>query len=411
MVANGGNRTERNLPVRAPRDYFLGPVFAACKQVGPREVTIAQRRYQIGGFHPLRRNLHPPALDVRHGRAIFSLLSFRSPYEDDGTRLIRFSFNDFCRRYARSNGGRYSRDIAQILGDLMDFYIRVTDVKTGISHEYRLIEHIDIERRPIRRRDSALANDFQTEMWFNGCRLSPEFYGLLGRIAELQELNLAVFTSIRSPLAQAIYLYIPSRAYHHNNEKPFKICLTLLLQQVSFNVPPQKQRRHQIFTQHEKQGRSIMQQLDGLETLTGVFRVRLEETTDGRDWNLLAWMERRPRKPAMDGGNSKLKAAYLKSGRPPELLHQALANVQPLNDYECELLEAAKVEFAKNRRFFEVAKAILREARFDELLSGAKADELEGRPARKNPTARLIHRIMEAVGARAVLPKAVFARN
>jgi hypothetical protein len=206
-----GSRANRELSVLAPKDYFLGPVFAATRQEGAREVTIGDKRYQIGGFHPLRRNLHPPALDVRHARAIFCLLSFRKPYNDDGTRLIRFSFNLFCRRYARSNGGRYSRDIAHILGDLLDAYIRVADTKTGISHEYRLIEHIDIERRPIRRRDAKLANDFQTEMWFNGCRLSPEFYSLLNRIAELQDLDLEVFTSIRSPLAQAIYLYIPKR--------------------------------------------------------------------------------------------------------------------------------------------------------------------------------------------------------
>jgi hypothetical protein len=407
----GDSRANRGLSVLAPRDYFLGPVFAATKQTGSREVTIMDKRYQIGGFHPLRRNLCPPALDVRHARAIFSLLSFRRPYEDDGSRLIRFSFNEFCRRYARSNGGRYSRDIAQILGDLLDSYIRVADIKSGISHEYRLIEHIDIERRPIRRRDATLANDFQSEMWFNGCRLSPEFYSLLGRIAELQDLDLEVFTSIRSPLAQAIYLYIPSRAHHHSADDPFEISLTRLLEQVSFRIPPQKQRRHQIFTQHENEGRSIMQQLNGLETLTGVFRVRLVETTDGTEWKLLAWVEQRKRKLMPDAGNSKLVKAYINSGRPQELLHQALENIKPLSDYEMELLALAKVEIAKNRRFFEVARALLPESKFDGLLAEAKADELEGRKSRKNPTARLIYRIMEAVGAPAVLPKSGFPRN
>ena len=137
------SRANRNHLVAAPRDYFLGPVFAATKQIGAREVTIGERRYQVGGFHHLRRNLCPPALDVRHARAIFSLLSFRDPFNDDGTRLIRFSFNVFCRRYARTNGGRYSRDIAHVLADLLDSYIRVTDVKTEISHEY---EH-SLEKR------------------------------------------------------------------------------------------------------------------------------------------------------------------------------------------------------------------------------------------------------------------------
>jgi hypothetical protein len=376
--------------VSAPRDYFLGPVFAAAKQTGPREVTIADRRYLIGGFHPMRRNLKPPALDVRHARAIFSLLSFRDPFED--TRLLRFSFNEFCRRYARTNGGRYARAISEIVADLLDSYIRVTDLKSNVAHEYRLIEHIDIEKRPIRRRDASLAKSAQLEMWFNGCTLSPEFYGLLHRITELQHLKLDVFTSIRSPLAQAIYLYIPSRAHHHSANDPFEISLTKLLEQVSFPDPLQKNRRHKLFTQNSH---PIMKQLDGVETLSGRFHVALAETQDGMDWKLRAWIEKTPRRTGQ--GNSKLIKAYLDSGRSREHLDVALANISPLSDYERELLASAKVEVTRNQRFFELAKAILGASRFTGLLAEAKGDVLEERKATKNPTARLIFRIMETV--------------
>ena len=393
-AVNGG---ASQLLVAAPKEYFLGPVFAATKQTGPRAITIGDHRYEIGGFHPLRPELRPPALDVRHARAIFALLSFRDPYED--SRLVRFSFNVFCRRYANSNGGRYARAIAEIVADLLDAYIRVTDLRTGVSHQYRLIEHVDIEGRPPRRRDARLANSPQEELWFNGCTLSPEFFGLLSKITELQSLKLDVFTAIRSPLAQAIYLYIPSRAHHHTKEKPFEITLTRLLEQVSFVVPAFKSQRKQVFTQHEDAGRSIIQQLNGIEILSGRFHVALEETSDKTDWKLIAWVERSAKAPKLPGEGSKLATAYLNSGRPPELLAQALANIKELNDYERELLEAAGVELGKNRRFFEMAKAILKEARFDSLLGEAKGDALEGRRAIKNPTARLIHRIMDATGA------------
>ena len=384
-------RTNR---VLAPKDYFLGPVFAATKQTGPREITIGERRYLIGGFHPMRPELSPPALDVRHARAIFSLLSFRSPLED--TRLIRFSFNEFCQSYARTNGGRYARAIKKIVADLMDSYIRVTDLKTSIDHEYRLIERIDIEGRPPRRKDSRAATSRQREIWFNGCTLSPEFHGLLSRIAELQHLDLDVFTSIRSPLAQSIYLYLPSRAHHHSESDPFEITLTRLLEQVSFPIPSQKNRRRQLFTQNNH---PIIDQLDGVETLTGIFRVRLAETNDGTDWKLQTWVEKTARKPQVDSKSSKLVAAYLKSGRPRELLEQALKNIQPLAGYETDLLEAAGVDLHKSRRFFEMTKAILKGPRFVSLLAEAKGDELEGRTATKNPTARLIHRIMEAISS------------
>lgn len=378
------------LLVPAPKDYFLGPVFAASPQAGPRRVIIGNREYQVGGFCPLPVKYDPPALDVRHARAVFALLSFRNPYEQ--TRLIRFSFNQFCRRYANSNGGRYSREIARILGDLMYSFIRVTDIQSKISHEYRIIEHVDIERHP-RRRDAKLATSPQQEMWFNSCTLSQEFYNLLGRIAELHFLKLDVFTSIRSPLAQAIYLYIPSRAHHHSEADPFEIGLANLLHQVSATVPAHKSRRKELFTKNRN---SILQQLEGLETSAGRFHVRLAETNDQTDWKLQAWVERRQRK--LDE-NSKLVAAYLRSGRPREYLDRVLAAIPPLEDYELELLAAGNVEIDKNRRFFEKAKAILRPPLFRSLLAEAKGDELEGRKATRTPTARLIDRIMKTVAA------------
>ena len=70
-----------------------------------------------------------------------------------------------------------------------------------------------------------------------------------------------------------------------------------------------------------------------------------------------------------------------------------------MSDYEKELLTTAKVQMDRNRRFFEMAKAILKTPRFVSLLSEAKGDELEGRKARTNATARLIHRIMAAISA------------
>ena len=73
------------------------------------------------------------------------------------------------------------------------------------------------------------------------------------------------------------------------------------------------------------------------------------------------------------------------------------------------MLEIAGVVVGKNRRFLEMARAILKETRFNGLLSEAKGDELEGRKAQKNATARLIHRIMEAVGAPVLSPKSVNA--
>lgn len=389
---------ESKLLVAAPRDYFLGPVFAATKQTGAREVTVGARRYLIGGFHPIHPTRMPPALDVRHARAIFSLLSFRDPFEE--TRLIRFSFNEFCRRYAHTNGGRYARDIKGILGDLMDTYLRVTEVQSSISHDYRLLEHVDIERRPIRRKDDSRAVSPQQELWFNGATLSEAFFKLLNRIVELQHLKLDVLTSIRSPLAQAIYLYIPSRAHHHTEKAPFEISLTTLLQQVSHPIPQTRKLRKKLFTQNRS---SILSQLDGKETLSGVFRVRLESTSDDLDWKLQAWVERagEPHKPKQRTfPQSKMTRAFLSTGHTREDLERRLECVAHLSDYETELLQKAKVKVEGNERALELAKALLGEECFQSLLAEAKGDALEGREATKTPNHRLTFRIMEALRSR-----------
>jgi hypothetical protein len=404
MEENQNSRATSLIPVTpkfvdrvpAPKDFFLGPVFAATRQTGQREVIIGDRHYLLGGFHPLREDRLPAALDVRHARAIFTLLSFRTEYQDN-PRIIRFAFGAFCRRYANSNGGRYLRAIKEIISDLTDSYIQVTELKTKVATSYRLIERVVIQGRPIARRDSAEASSNQTELRLNEISLSPEFYRLLNRIAELQDLKLSVFTSIRSPLAQAIYLYIPSRSVHHDERDPFEISLTKLLEQVSFPVPEYKSKRKELFTKHAEQGRSILQQLDGRETLTGRFKVRLVETADGSDWKLQTWVEKSPQPNRFLNGESKIIKAYLASGRPQEYLEQALANIRPLSDYEIDLMNAASIEVEKSRKCFEMLKAILKEPSFHSALAEAKSAELEGRKARKNPTARLIHRLQEIV--------------
>ena len=391
--------TKDNRLVVVPKDYLIGPVFAAVPQNGSREVTIGSRKYLLGGFNPMDADARPPALDVRHARAIFTLLSFRDPLHKDSTRIIRFSMNEFCRRYADSNGGRYSRSIAKILGNLLDGYMRVTDTETGIAHTYRFIERLDIEHHPIRRKDATLATTKQMEMWLNGCSLSPEFYDLMEQVAELQHFRLDALNEITSPLAQSVYLFLPSRASHHSTTDPFELTLTRLLEQVSFPIPKRKSRRKQLFTQHEDEGRSLLQQLDGRKTLSGRFRCTLANTADGLDWKLQCWIERDVERfvtmPPKE--NSNLKKAFLASGRTEADWSKMLTRIVPLSGYECDLITAAGIDMEKGRRFYEATRAVLGESRFVPILAEAKAARLEKRPTTKTPGHRLTAWLMEAV--------------
>ena len=98
-----------------------------------------------------------------------------------------------------------------------------------------------------------------------------------------------------------------------------------------------------------------------------------------------------------DKADSKIIKAYMDSGRDPEYLKQALSNITPLDEHQIYLLTAGNIEIEKNRKCLEWMKAILKDEKFNAILSEAKGDELEGRKARKTPTARLIYRLMEAV--------------
>ena len=64
---------------------------------------------------------------MRHARAIFTLLSFRDDENYPDTREIRFPMNEFCRRYAKSTGGRYMRDIKNIVSVVRDTGPRGSD--------------------------------------------------------------------------------------------------------------------------------------------------------------------------------------------------------------------------------------------------------------------------------------------
>lgn len=395
-MATKQSPSESSFEIRplVPKDFLLGPVFAASKQAGPRQMTVRNREYTIGGFHPIHRTRVSPALDVRHARLCFAILSFRDMFSS--SPKFTFSFNELCRRYAGSNGGRYSRDIGDLLGDLMDTYFRIKNLETGIAHSYRILEHIDIEERPIRRKDSIKAKSNQMEMWFHGVTIASEFYELLSDIAELQYFKLEAFTSIRSPLAQAIYLYIPSRAHHHSKSNPFEITIPKLLEQVSHPIPKFKSRQKKLLLQNRN---SVLSQLDGKEMLTGTFRVSLDETADGNNFKLQAWIESKEEEKSLPKPKSKFIQAFLDRGVSHDEIQKRLQRILPLDSYDIELLERGKIVIDGNEQFFEMAKALLGKNRFEQLLSEAKGDALEGQKSSKTPTHRLIHRIMETAKA------------
>ncbi|HEY5792235.1 MAG TPA: hypothetical protein VIS74_02990 [Chthoniobacterales bacterium] len=385
--------SKKPLTPAVPRDFVTAPIFAATKQTEPRTIIVNGVRWIIGDEHPTKHE-PSPAFDIRHGRACLTALSFRDRMQNG--RDINFSMNEFCHRYAQSRGGRYSRDILDILFDLRETWVRRIS-PDGRIERFTIIGEIKIDERPIRRRDDARLLETQGELWLDRVSLSPEFFGLLQQWETLAKIRLDVLNGLTSPTAQAIYTFLPSRAVHHDEGQPFAIRLTNLLEQISAPVSPHKSVRKRLFTQNTH---SILSQLDGAQIMNGTLRASIDETKDGKDFNLLAWAEnvREPRPlPAFSAPNSKLLDMWLAKGRSKKEFDRRMKRRAPLSGYAEELLEKAKVKVDDgNRAFFEIASGFLSEDRFHGILAEAKGDTLEGDPG-KNPTGRLIHRLMKAI--------------
>lgn len=348
------------------------------------------RKWVIGAGHPTKRR-GSPALDMRHGRAAFALLSFRNRLKNG--RDIHFSMNEFCHRYAASQGGRYARDILNILFDLQETWVR-RELNNGDVEQFTIIGEIKIHQKAVKRKDVHLAVQGQHELWLDRVSLSPEFFHLLERWETLARMRLDVLTSISSPLAQAIYTYIPSRAVHHTKDNPFSITLTNVLEQIGATVPKYKSRRYEKFT---KNNNSIISQLDSLEIMGGVLRVGIQETRDKSDYKLIIWSEKSDMPKLPDKlRKSAILQAWLESGRSKTEFDRRAKKAKELSSYHEELLNKAGVEIKGNERFFNLACALLGEGMFQDVLAQAKTDAVEGDPG-NSPTKRIIYRLMHTI--------------
>lgn len=395
------NRFVEEYPVvPVPRDFITAPIFASKPQTGSREVTVKGKTYTIGGFKPISYDGPVcPALDIRHGRAIFVICSFLDKNAEN--TKVQFSLNEFCKRYANTNGGRYSREIRAILSELAHCWIKVKEEGSKEWDTFRLLQSIRMHGRERRRKPQG--NEvIQEEIWFDSVELDPVFFELMRDYVNIAKIDLKSLTSLKSPLAQAIYAYIPSRAVHSNESKPFAINLATLLLQVGHHVPVEKSVRKKIFVQNSN---SIIKQLDGIAIVNGVLRVRLIETVGEGDYKLLCWAENNQeiafRLPKAGG---KLKEIWIGNGGSLNEFYIRSKNPLPeLSRWHEGMLEQANIKLIGNVPFFRMALGLLGNEKFDACLVEAKTAILEKIKITTTPTQRLIHYIKEAIGVQAKL--------
>jgi hypothetical protein len=412
MDINAQSRTFQSNCVPVLIDYLKAPIFAACKQSTSRIVVIkkADRIYEIGGFNPFSNpesNTIYPAFDVRHIRIILTILSFRNDSLNKNKAKIQFSLKQFCMRYANSEhskGGSNIKIVKKLLEDLANCWFRVI-YKNREKKTYRILKDICIHFKPNRNK-SEKDTMLQDEFWLDHVELHPEFEKLLSDYTELGQINLEVLSSITSPLAQCLYVYMPSRAIYRSEANPFPITLLSLLKEVGYNeetIPKQKSLRKKIFTQNKI---SVLHQMDGLSFVNGVLKVKLIETEDGSDYKLLFWNAnaKLPNETKTKSNCPKLRAHWLESGRPIEAFNQKLKNNFSLENYQEELLERAQIRLEGNERFMQMALSLLGRNKFDEQVSEVKSMVLEpGGVSLKNPTKMFISQVCKTLATPIIL--------
>jgi len=378
-----------------PRQFITTPFFPAKRQDQPRVIEYKGVKWTLGADRFDGRARSQP-FDMRHGRVCFALLTFRDRIQNG--RELGFSINELAHRVARSNGGRYCRDLINILFDLRDIWIH-RDFPDGSFDHFSILGEIKIFSRPARRKDALKAlNSQQGELWLDYVTLNEHFFGLLKHYEELARFRFDVLTAMTSDVAQCIYTFLPSRAVHHDAKSPFQIRLTTLLEQVGLPVPKHKSLRRKIFTQNKM---PILGQLDGAETMAGTLRVKLIETKDGSDYKMLAWVKPtgKPTVALPPKTSSSLLQAWLDTGRSKQQFDRRMRHQQPLSDYALYLLNAAELDYKDSERFLCMAAALLGENLFCMELAQMKADNLQhdGQRRATNPMGRLIWRLLEAI--------------
>jgi hypothetical protein len=225
--------------------------------------------------------------------------------------------------------------------------------------------------------------------------LAPEFAEFLSDFTNLMHVRLDVLRTLSSDVAQAIYLFIPSRAVHRAQADPWKINLANLFQQLGMKVAPSKSMRKKALEQHG--AKSVIRQLDNAVILNGKLRVCLRLNKDKSDWMLLAWVEELSELPDLTNSKSALVKAWRESGRREDELAKLLRSPLPdLSDEECYLSEAAKVDLANVERFLRLCKVALGSNRLRRVIAELKVDVAEKRGVNK-PTGALVWRLLNAI--------------
>ena len=393
------------------KDWLKAPIFSPVKQTAPREVEVTNDKgqshlWRMGVPNPL--NQKPSSrIDMSHARVLLAILSFWRHQNP-----VSLSLSELARRCANAEGGgSYYKRLRGKIEDLRQYWIEL-ETPNGQHRIFPALARVEVTLHPKSpnapaSRQGRLALEGPAavpagRILLDNVELAPEFAEFLIGFADYMHFRLDVLRNMPSDVAQAIYLYLPSRAVHHTRQNPWQITLTNLYNELGLKVASAKSLRKKVLVQHR---RSVLSQLNGAPVLKGTLRATLRLNQAGTDWMLLAWTETDEKLLDPNESNSQLAQAWRDSGRPEKEFQTLLkAPLRPLTDEDHALCEAARIDLNGTERFLRLCKTILSGPVFRRQLAELKVDVIESRGV-QNPTGALIWRLLQAIREPVAAPR------
>lgn len=235
--------------------------------------------------------------------------------------------------------------------------------------------------------------------------LNPHFRELLCDTQSCTPFNIGSFFSLRSRYARALALFLPTWAAYHKSlspKFPFKITLAKLIEHLGLPVPKYKAQRRAIFGGHRQN--DIFKAINNLNTPFGSLQTDIQPATSVEDDCLCIWLKDSPLKNrslnprSPDFRSLKIFEAWENSGRTPDEFTQRVQAASRLSPYDQDCLRSAKVSLQKSERFLTMAKKLVTQRTWEDLLGEVKYASNSTTPP-KNPTARIIGEMLNAIRA------------
>ena len=349
-----------------PQIWGTNPIFAATKQKATTEVILSDGAVWKMGVQPPFGSITNPeymkGFDIRHAEVIFKLLAFYRENDIDFNHKVDISYYQLLKIVGWERGSTNLSKLKEVLGDLSNIWTQII-INDDNYIKFQVLSAE--EGGHIHDKDSSKLRYVQ---------FAPTFIEFLGDIEKFLSIRLDVLNSLSSGIAKTIYLYIPSRALKSTPQKPFKITLTNLYKQIKIPIPIYKSLRCRHITQHKN---SVIDQLNNaLINYSKKLRVKLEETKNGKDYNLCVWVEELNNNDYTVPGRDSLRTWFIngrkkRAGASKEF-NKMIENIEPLNGYQISILQEADIDWGKSRIFLEQSKALLGSGVFEEICADLK---------------------------------------